>query len=91
MGSAVTTSVLTSGEIKELLEEAAEARLLAAEMNDPASIHDLIAYATALEDNAASLSGAAVDGNDWQYRVSTELFRAMGEPTRNGLPAGRAG
>ena len=42
-------------EQNELLEEAAEARVLASSMRDPASVRDLESYAAALEGQAAAL------------------------------------
>jgi hypothetical protein len=45
---------MTAAEIAELLEEAAAARLLAAQFENGAAVADLLAYAAALEADAAA-------------------------------------
>jgi hypothetical protein len=47
-------------EIVDLLDEADEARLLAADVEDPASVGDLLKYAGALEAEAARVGAEAV-------------------------------
>ena len=53
-------------EIVDLLDEADEARLLATEMTDAASVQDLLKYAAALEADASRL------GSDWAKESSRE-------------------
>lgn len=53
-------------EIVDLLDEADEARLLATEMTNPASVQDLLKYAAALEADAERLD------SDWAKESSIE-------------------
>jgi len=50
----MTLPAMTAAEIAELLEEAAAARLLAAQFENGAAVADLLAYAAALEADAAA-------------------------------------
>jgi hypothetical protein len=54
-------------EIVDLLDEADEARLLATELSDPASVQDLLNYAALLEADAALLD------SEWVKESSIEL------------------
>jgi hypothetical protein len=54
-------------EIVDLLDEADEARLLATELTDPASVRDLLNYAALLEADAALLD------SEWVKESSIEL------------------
>ena len=54
-------------EIVDLLDEGDEARLLATELSDPASVQDLLNYAALLEADAALLD------SEWVKESSIEL------------------
>jgi hypothetical protein len=77
----------------ELLEEAAEARALATQVNDPASIRDLLRYADALEQEAERLSvppaperskaQSNLRANLREKRYVTEPSREIRQPYRS--------
>jgi hypothetical protein len=82
-----------SNESKQLLQEAAEARALASQIQDPASVRDLLQYAAALELEAARLQvpqktpkSKAQQPNVWDERCTGEPSRNALEPMRNPLP-----
>jgi hypothetical protein len=76
-------------EVAELLNEAAEARSLAAEIKDPASVRDLLQYAAALEAEAASLQGSQAKESSDQPSVA-RLLGAVYNPGRTLNPGRRA-
>ena len=65
-------------EIVELLEEADDARWLATEMTNPASIQDLLKYAAALEADAALLD------RDWAKDRVSKNPKNPASPIPNG-------
>lgn len=71
----------------ELLEEAAEARALAAQVTDSQSIRDLLRYADALELEAERISvgpelktPSAHPSNIWDQRSASEPSRESRQP-----------
>jgi hypothetical protein len=66
-------------EQNELLEEAADTRVLASSMGDPASVRDLQSYAAALEGQAAALRGLP--------RISESNYFRMTRRAREPAPA----
>ena len=90
------SSRFAKAEVTALLEEAYEARALAAELNDEASVQDLLHYAAVLEEEAARLGvpdstskASATRAVDQQHVM--EPSREAPEPNRTPHPVRRAG
>ena len=83
-------SKIESSEIRQLLQEAAEARKLASEIRDPASTHDLIEYAAQLESEAVSLSANSGSDENCHRGHSAQLLASRQKCHEAGAHKGAA-